>query len=187
MSLCPTKLARTGPQRFEGGTHGQDCQNRYRGASYLVSRSTTSAEGVDNWDRGFDANGEQVWGPISGPYRFRRQAGPQACNQPVLMLVYGEIFDRAAFGAYVGALGESGLYPANRGYYRAISPAIDIFEGSPPNNRGVVLARFPCAAAARQFWDSPEYQKIKKLRENKAQFEVLLFNEMAIPDYIDWD
>lgn len=185
-SGCPARLARTGPQRFEGGTDGQTCRNNWRGASYLVSRSVASTDGVSNWDRGFAEDGSQVWGPVSGPYRFTRQGSDTACTQPVLMLVHGEIHDRKAFGAYVAALGASGLYPAHRGYYRAISPAIDVFEGEPPASRGVVMARFPCAAAARAFWDSAEYQKIKTLRAGKAEFEVLLLNEFPVPDYVDW-
>jgi uncharacterized protein (DUF1330 family) len=183
--LCPARIARTGPQRFEGGTSGQACNNAYRGASYMVSRSVADADGVSNWDRGFNAEGEQVWGPVSGPYRFTRQ-GENTCSEPVLMLVHGEILDRSKFGAYIQALGSSGLYPKNNGYYRAISPVIDTFEGSPPANRGVVLARFPCLEAARGFWNSDEYQEIKKLRKDSSRFEVTVLRELPIPDYVNW-
>lgn len=184
-ATCPARLAKTGKQRFEGGTTGQACKNRYKNASYMVSRSHTDANGVNNWDRGFDANGEQVWGPLSGPYRFKRQGG-ESCDTPVLMLVHGEIFDRESFGAYVGALAQSGLYPSVGGYYRAISPAIEIFEGTPPATRGTVLARFPCLTAARTFWNDPKYQEIKKLRKDKARFEVSVFDELPVPDYVKW-
>jgi uncharacterized protein (DUF1330 family) len=184
-SLCPARLARTGPQRFEGGTSGQACANGYRGASYMVSRSVADPDGVSNWDRGFDADGEQVWGPVTGPYRFTRQ-GESSCTEPVLMLVHGEILDRGKFGAYIQALGASGLYPKNKGYYRAISPVIDTFEGSPPPNRGVVLARFPCLKAARAFWNSDEYQQIKVLRKDSSRFEVTVLRELPVPDYVNW-
>lgn len=183
--ICPARLARTGTQRFEGGTDGQACRNKYKGASYMVSRSYTDANGVQNWDRGFDDNGKQVWGPVAGGYRFKRQ-GSESCNKPVLMLVYGEIFDRPGFGAYIQALGASGLYPEVGGYYRAISPAIDTFEGSPPATRGVVLARFPCLNAAQQFWNSQEYKEIKVLRKDSARFEVNVFDELPVPTYVDW-
>ena len=182
---CTARLARTGAHRFEGGTVGQTCHNDYQGASYLVSHSLTDQHGVQNWDRGFDENGEQVWGPVAGPYQFRRRQ-TAVCAAPVLMLVHGEIFDRQAFGAYIAALGESGLYPANQGYYRAISPATDVFEGDIPDGRGVVLARFPCLDAARRFWDSDEYQQIKALRMDAARFEVSVFRELPVPPYIDW-
>ncbi|GAB5415681.1 MAG: hypothetical protein Cons2KO_32840 [Congregibacter sp.] len=182
---CPARLAKTGPQRFEGGTDGQRCRNTYKGASYMVSRSLTDAHGVQNWDRGFNASGEQVWGPVSGPYRFTRQ-GSESCDAPVLMLVHGDIFDRKSFGAYVGALAKSGLYPSVGGYYRAISPAVDVFEGEPPKTRGTVLARFPCLAAAQRFWNSPKYQEIKQLRRDTSRFEVTVFNELPVPDYVSW-
>ncbi len=182
---CPARLARTGERRFEGGTSGQSCRNNYRGAAYLVSRSLADESGVQNWDRGFSADGSQVWGPVAGPYRFQRQ-GMEACGDPVLMLVYGEIFDRAAFGGYIRALGESGLYPKAQGYYRAISPAVEVFEGDVPSGRGVVLARFPCLNAARSFWNSPEYQELKTLRKDAARFEVSVFRELAVPDYVQW-
>jgi hypothetical protein len=44
-----------------------------------------------NWDRGFDAHGNLVWGPAAGGYRFRRVGEADACVQPVRMLVYAEI------------------------------------------------------------------------------------------------
>jgi uncharacterized protein (DUF1330 family) len=182
---CPARIARTGRRRFEGGTTGQRCRNNYRGAAYLVSHSVADENGLSNWDRGFADNGEQVWGPVAGPYRFRRR-GEAACADPVLMLVHGEIFDRGAFGAYVGALAESGLYAKFQGYYRAISPVIDVFEGEPPPGRGVVLARFPCAEAARAFWNSPQYAQIKQLRHDAARFEVVLLRELPVADHVRW-
>ncbi|MFK7828781.1 MAG: CpcT/CpeT family chromophore lyase [Congregibacter sp.] len=182
---CSARLARTAARRFEGGTSGQGCRNPHKGAGYVVSQSLTYEGGVNNWDRGFSESGEQVWGPVAGAYRFKRQ-GANSCDSPVLMLVYGEIFDRAGFGAYIKALGASGLYPQVGGYYRAISPTIDTFEGEPPANRGVVLARFPCLSAAQRFWQSPLYQEIKLLRKDTSRFEVTVFDELPIPDYVNW-
>ncbi|MCY4264221.1 MAG: CpcT/CpeT family chromophore lyase [Gammaproteobacteria bacterium] len=182
---CSINLARTGSYRFEGGTVGHNCPNSFQGASYLVARTVVTEQGMQNWDRGFASSGEQVWGQVAEPYRFKRQ-GENSCTKPVLMLVHGEIFDRAAFGGYIGALAESGLYPANQGYYLALSPAIDKFEGEPPEGRGVVLARFPCLEAARNMWNSPEYEEIKALRQDASEFEVMVFEEMPIPDYVNW-
>ncbi|MEM9303629.1 MAG: CpcT/CpeT family chromophore lyase [Pseudomonadota bacterium] len=184
-SGCVTRLARTGTTRYEGGTVGQACRNAYKGAAYLVSATEISEAGVTNWDRGFDADGKQVWGPAAGGYEFQRQ-GASICAEPVVMIVYGTIEDRAKFGAYAGAIGASGLYPKNQGYYLGITPAIDVFEGDLPAQRGAVLARFPCAAAARAFWDSPEYAEIRKLREGIAEFEVMLLREPPVPAYVTW-
>lgn len=178
---CDAVVVRAGAGRFEGGTIGNRCRNSYKGASYAISQSVLAAGEMVNWDRGFDDRGELVWGPAAGGYRFRRAGETGACVQPVRMLVYGRISDRKAFGAYVRAIAESGLYPRNGGWYEAVSPAVDVFEGTPPPDRGVVIARFPCLEAARRFWHSPEYAEIRKLREGIAEFEVLVLPAPPIP------
>ena len=179
---CEATLARTGLDRYEGGTQGHFCRNTYKGASYAVSHTTVTREGMTNWDRGFDAAGELVWGPAAGGYQFRREGADDSCVDPVRMLVYGTISDRRAFGAYARALAESGLYPENGGYYEAITPPLEVFEGEPPDNRGVIIARFPCLAAAQRFWNSDRYAEIRKLREGIAEFEVLVLPVPQRPD-----
>jgi uncharacterized protein (DUF1330 family) len=178
---CDGVMVRTGPKRFEGGTVGAGCANAYKGARYAVSATVLGDGEMVNWDRGFGADGSQVWGPTEGGYRFRRAGEEGACVDPVRMLVYGEIRDRQAFGAYVRALAESGLYAKNGGGYDAITPALEVFEGAPPPTRGVVIARFPCLAAAKAFWNSPEYAEIRKLREGIADFEVLVLPSPPVP------
>ena len=69
---CKTVMARTGAMRFEGGTLGTTCSNDYKGAAYAISQSVLEADGMTNWDRGFAADGTQVWGPEYGGYQFRR-------------------------------------------------------------------------------------------------------------------
>lgn len=68
-------LLRPEGDRFVGGTRDRDCRNDYKGAAYMVSVANVGADGFSNWDRGFDADGELVWGPPSGGYRFRRTGG----------------------------------------------------------------------------------------------------------------
>ena len=182
---CEAILARAGIGRFEGGTIGNRCRNAYKGASYAISRSALGPDGMTNWDRGFSATGEHVWGPRFGGYRFERMGGEDSCSNPVRMLVYGEVFDRARFGAYGRALGESGLYPQNGGYYEAISPPLAVFEGDPPESRGVIIARFPCLQAAKNFWYSDAYEKIRPLREGIAEFEVIVLKAPPLPAYVD--
>jgi uncharacterized protein (DUF1330 family) len=182
---CEAMLARTGPDRYEGGTGGHGCRNDYKGASYAVSHTSLTRDGMTNWDRGFNAAGELVWGPAAGGYQFRREGADDSCVDPVRMLVYGTITDRRAFGAYARALAESGLYPENGGYYEAITPPLDVFEGDPPDGRGVIIARFPCLAAAQRFWKSDEYAEIRKLREGIAEFEVLVLPVPPRPDDLE--
>lgn len=178
---CDGIVVRAGRGRFEGGTVGKRCANDYKGASYAVSHSTTEDGRLVNWDRGFDANGELVWGPPAGGYRFERLDGAERCNEPVRMLVYGDIHDRGKFIAYVRAIAASGLYEKTGGYYEGITPPLAVFEGEPPPTRGVVISRFPCLEAAKQFWHSDEYAEILPLREGVAEFEVIVLPAPPLP------
>lgn len=181
---CDGVYVRAGTSRFEGTTIGRSCESRYKGASYAISQSVVTADGMTNWDRGFSEDGELVWGPAAGGYRFER-AGADACNQPVRMLVYGDIHDRDKFLAYVRAIGDSGLYEATGGYYEGITPPLAVFEGDPPTSRGVVISRFPCLQAAKDFWYSDEYEAIRPLREGIAEFEVLVLPAPPLPGWLD--
>lgn len=178
---CDIVIVRAGSGRFEGATTGSGCRNTYKGASYAISQSALTSDEMVNWDRGFNAAGELVWGPATGGYRFRRVGEAGACVQPVRMLVFGQIRDRKAFGNYLGALRESGLYQKFDGYYEAFTPALEVFEGTPPEGRGVVIVHFPCLDAARRFWRSDEYAEIRKLREGIADFEVLVLPVPQLP------
>jgi uncharacterized protein (DUF1330 family) len=182
---CEAVITRAGAGRFEGSTVGNRCKNAYKGASYAISRSVLTAEDMLNWDRGFTAAGELVWGPAAGGYRFRRLDADSSCVDPVRMLVFGDVHDRAQLGVYGRALGESGLYPRVNGYYEATTPVLEVFEGEPPDTRGVIIARFPCLEKAREFWYSDEYAQIRKLREGVADFEVLVLPVPPLPAYLE--
>ncbi|HBO12848.1 MAG TPA: DUF1330 domain-containing protein [Halieaceae bacterium] len=105
----------------------------------------------------------------------------ETCDEPVIMLVYGEIHDREAFAAYASALAQSGLYDKHGGHYLAISPILEVLEGDPPAGRGMVVSQFPCAAAARAFWHDPAYEAITPLRAGNSEFEVTLLPALAAP------
>ena len=68
---CSIVLNRAG-DLWVGSTNERDCESSLRGASYATSEVTLRADGLDSWDRGFDADGKQVWGAKKGPYQFRR-------------------------------------------------------------------------------------------------------------------
>jgi uncharacterized protein (DUF1330 family) len=53
-------------------------------------------------------------------------------------------------------------------------PATEVLEGS-ADNRRVVLVEFPSMEAARAFYNSPEYQQAKAIREpaSAAQFVIV--------------
>jgi hypothetical protein len=72
MTGCAVVLRRIDETTFRGSTLGSACTNDFRGASFATSEVTVTAEGIDSWDRGYDAAWGQVWGATKGPYRFRR-------------------------------------------------------------------------------------------------------------------
>jgi len=61
-----------GDTLFEGSTEGNNCQSSLRGAAYVTSKVSISKERIYSWDRGFDAEGHQVWGAEKSGYIFER-------------------------------------------------------------------------------------------------------------------
>jgi uncharacterized protein (DUF1330 family) len=104
------------------------------------------------------------------------------------MLVIAQVSDRAKLAAYAKALGESGLYEANQGYYAAIGKPVGVFEGDWGEGDSVVIAKFPSKAAAEAFWHSDAYANaIKPLREGAGTFRVALFHALPVPERIGWE
>ena len=58
--------------RFIGSTEGKNCSSELRGASYATSEVVIDKNTLTSWDRGFNENGEQVWGAKTGPYIFNK-------------------------------------------------------------------------------------------------------------------
>lgn len=95
--------------------------------------------------------------------------------RPAYLLVQGHVTDREGFKAYSAALPP--IYRKYRGQYIALVPApmVEVVEGE-PENRSVVIARFPSREDARAFWNSPEYAEAKKLRAGKGTFYVSILD-----------
>jgi uncharacterized protein (DUF1330 family) len=98
---------------------------------------------------------------------------PQPGTRPGYLVVQGVVTDREGFKAYSAALPP--IYAKYGGQYLAMVPAplVEVAEGD-PENRSVVVARFPSKEAARAFWNSPEYAEAKKLRAGKGTFYVMV-------------
>jgi hypothetical protein len=69
---CTVFLRYDGEGRFSGGTEGDGCLSGLRGAAYATSEVTVGPGLIESWDRGFDAEGNQVWGAEKGAYVFLR-------------------------------------------------------------------------------------------------------------------
>jgi len=58
---------------FEGSTVDKNCSSDLRGASYTTSEVIIYKDKLISWDRGFNENGEQVWGATEGGYIFKKK------------------------------------------------------------------------------------------------------------------
>lgn len=56
---------------YVGSTPDEGCPVTLRGAVQLTNTIVLHQHGMDTWDRGFDANGIQVWGARAQPYQYR--------------------------------------------------------------------------------------------------------------------
>jgi uncharacterized protein (DUF1330 family) len=61
------------------------------------------------------------------------------------------------------------------GTYAIRGPALEVLEGEWLDARSVVVSKFPSAAEARAFFDSPEYQALKVLRTGTGTYDIALF------------
>ena len=56
------------------GESEPNCPNSYKGAVRMTNQTVITAEGYGNWDRGWSADDDLVWGPAEGGYAFDRIA-----------------------------------------------------------------------------------------------------------------
>ncbi|MEM1366745.1 MAG: chromophore lyase CpcT/CpeT [Cyanobacteria bacterium P01_H01_bin.15] len=57
---------------YQGETPPGGCPANLRGAVRITNTVILYENGMDTYDRGFDAAGQQVWGATDTPYRFQR-------------------------------------------------------------------------------------------------------------------
>lgn len=69
---CQMALRKISDIEWRGGTVGNACLTDLRGATYATSEMIIAPEGLRIWDRGFDKDGKQVWGPAKAGYEFVR-------------------------------------------------------------------------------------------------------------------
>jgi CpeT protein len=59
-----------GTGTYEGRTGSGNCPSNLQGAAYATSEVMILPTRLVSWDRGFDAQGKQVWGAEKGGYQF---------------------------------------------------------------------------------------------------------------------
>jgi uncharacterized protein (DUF1330 family) len=89
------------------------------------------------------------------------------------MIIIAKIADREAF---IGGYGKAAaaLIAQFGGTYLLRAPGALALEGSFGDGASVVISQWPDEDAALAFWNSPEYAKVKKLRDGIADCQVLL-------------
>ncbi len=59
---------------YIGRTKERSCPSTLRGAAWASSEVIVQADQLTSWDRGWDADGRQVWGATKAGYRFVKQS-----------------------------------------------------------------------------------------------------------------
>ena len=95
------------------------------------------------------------------------------------MIVRCVIHDREKFISGYGTEA-SKLLEKYGGKYLIRAPGAIPLEGIDENNNSVVISEWPSKERALEFWNSDEYQEIKKLREDIAECKVLVIEADAI-------
>lgn len=95
------------------------------------------------------------------------------------MIVLARVHDREKFLAGYAAQAAA-LVVKCGGKYVLRGPGAQCLEGSVGDGRSVVISEWPDMAAARAFWDSSEYDEIKKLRDGICDVEVVLVEAPVI-------
>ena len=68
---CEVYLMPQDDGSYKGSTKEGTCPSTLRGASYATSEVEIKRGQLTSWDQGFDKDGNQVWGAVSGPYIFK--------------------------------------------------------------------------------------------------------------------
>jgi hypothetical protein len=69
---CEVYIRKNKKGQFIGSTQGNDCSSVLRGANYATSEVIIDNAGIRSWDRGWNADQQQVWGAVKGPYIFKK-------------------------------------------------------------------------------------------------------------------
>ncbi|HEV7233569.1 MAG TPA: DUF1330 domain-containing protein [Sphingorhabdus sp.] len=92
---------------------------------------------------------------------------------PAYMIVTAKIADRDAFIQGYGTAAAK-LVGQFGGKYVLRGPGAELLEGRFGDGASMVISEWPDKAAAKAFWNSPEYAEVKKLRDGIADCQVLL-------------
>ncbi len=97
---------------------------------------------------------------------------------PAYMIVYASIHDREKFmQGYAPAASQ--LVAEHGGKYVIRAPGAEVLEGQLDPDMSVVISEWPDKETILKFWNSPEYQEARKLREGVADCLVSIIETPA--------
>ena len=98
---------------------------------------------------------------------------------PAYMIVTATISDREAFLAGYGTKAAA-LVERFGGKYLMRAPGVTLLEGDFGEGGSVVISEWESRDAALAFWNSPDYQAARTLRQGVADCQVLLIEAPAL-------
>lgn len=98
---------------------------------------------------------------------------------PAYIVVQGTVTDPQGFAAYAREV--SRLVQRLGGRYLAMGSDIETLEGEWPH-RSLIIHQWPSLEAARAFWHGPDYAQVRKLREGKGHFVVVLTDGLQVQE-----
>ncbi len=100
---------------------------------------------------------------------------------PAYLFIKTKINDPEQYAKYVRSVQELASKWDSR--YIVRSRPIEVLEGSPDEwgDYLLLVSEWPSAEVARNFWNSPEYREVRKLRANAGEVHVVLAEELAPP------
>jgi uncharacterized protein (DUF1330 family) len=88
---------------------------------------------------------------------------------PALLIIQASVERRDAYKAYQAAV--QPLISSFGGKLKGSGVGLEVLEGA-HDGRRLVVFEFPSLEKIKEFWNSPAYAKVKKLREGAAKIDV---------------
>ncbi len=109
--------------------------------------------------------------PPPAPGSASAETVEPAASIGAYMIVQGKGYAPESLDLYAATLPP--IYAKYGGKYVVFETDIDVAEGD-SNYQAIIVSAWPDKAAARAFWDSPEYAEAIKLREGIGEFDVVI-------------
>lgn len=104
-----------------------------------------------------------------------------ACRVSAYLFIKTKINDPAEYAKYIREV--RALPGAQKARYIVRSRPVEVLEGSPDEWGDFLLlvSEWPTVEAAREFWNSPEYRRVRELRVSAGEVHVMLTEGLPPP------